>query len=257
MLNRFLTLTVFFIGLSMPFSSHAYDILEEPTDPKAEKLPPMNDVDPYEGYNRAIYRFNVGFNDIIGEPVATSYNDYVPSPLKTGISNFFNNLKEPLNITNAFLQGKGEAGFSSLMRLSLNTTLGFFGLIDIATPAGLQYQKEDLGQTLYTWGFWTESNFIMMPIIGPYTTRELVGGSVDAAYNPTYPYLIKTDLAGKVGLFIGEKFVDYTKIVHLTDEMKAQPDPYIFMRESYLQYRTNLIYDGNPPQPDLDDFDFE
>lgn len=223
----------------------------------AETKPPMNDKDPYESYNRAIYSFNLGFNDYIGEPVANAYNNYLPSPVKTGVSNFFQNLKEPLNIVNAALQGKAEATLTSFMRLAFNTTFGLFGLLDIATEAGLEYQKEDLGQTLYVWGVWEESSFFMVPILGPYTTRELVGGSIDAIYNPTYPYLIQTDLEGRTWLFIGEKFVDYTKVAHLVDEMKAQPDPYIFMRESYLQYRTNLIYDGNPPQPNLDDFNFE
>ncbi len=224
----------------------------------AESNSPMNDEDPYEGYNRAVYEFNVGFNDYIGEPVVNAYNDYLPSPLKTGISNFFQNLKEPLNIVNAGLQGKAEVALSSFMRLAINTTFGLFGILDIASEAGLEYQKEDLGQTLYVWGFWEESSFFMVPILGPYTTRELVGGTVDASYNPTYPYLIKTDTQGRILLFVGEKFVDYTKVVNLTDEMKSQPDPYIFMRETYLQYRTNLIYDGNPPEPEeLDGFDFE
>lgn len=218
---------------------------------------PMNSEDPLENYNRAVYDFNIVFNDNIGEPVANTYNDYVPSPIKNGIENFFDNLNEPLNMFNAFLQGKGEVGLRSFMRFSLNTTLGLFGFIDIATPAGLEYQKEDLGQTLYTWGIWSETSFLMLPFIGPYTVRELVGGSIDSVYDPTYPYLIKTDFSGRVALFVGDKFIDYTQVVNLTDEMKQQPDPYIFMRESYLQYRTNLIYDGNPPAPDLDDFNFE
>lgn len=218
---------------------------------------PMNSEDPLEGYNRAIYDFNIQFNDLIGEPVANVYNDYVPDPVKNGIDNFFTNLGEPLNMVNAFLQGKGEQGFSSLMRFSMNTVFGLFGLIDVATPAGLDYQKEDLGQTLYVWGVWSESSFFMVPFIGPYTVREFVGGSVDSIYDPTYPYLIQTDLNGRIALFVADKFVDYTQVVNLADEMKQQPDPYIFMRESYLQYRTNLIYDGNPPTPNLDDFNFE
>lgn len=217
---------------------------------------PMNDKDPYESYNRAIFKFNMGFNDVIGMPVANAYNNYVPSPAQKGIKNFFQNLKEPLNIVNATLQGKPKEALTSFMRLSINTVFGLFGLLDIATPAHLKYQDEDLGQTLYKWGVWDKSSFIMMPIFGPYTTRELVGGSIDSVYDPTYPYLIKTSTAGRIGFFVGEKFVDYTDAVKLIPELKSQPDPYIFMRESYLQYRTNLIYDGHPPQPKLDDFDF-
>ncbi|WP_235585199.1 VacJ family lipoprotein [Thiomicrospira sp. XS5] len=219
--------------------------------------PAMNSQDPYEDYNRAVYQFNMAFNDAVGEPVAGAYNRYVPTPARTGISNFFRNLKEPLNTVNAFFQGNVEAGLTSFMRLAINTTFGLFGILDVATPAGLTYEKEDLGQTLYKWGVWSEASFFMVPFIGPYTTRELVGGSIDAVYNPTYPYLIETDDVGRIMLFLGEKFVDYTQVITLMGEIRSQPDPYIFMRESYMQYRMHLIYNGNPPMPELDDFNFE
>lgn len=246
---RFLIFVLLFLPtLSLAESSFTQNVADRPA---------MNTQDPYEDYNRAIYDFNMAFSDTVGEPVANAYNSVLPSPVKTGISNFFNNLKEPINTVNAFFQGNIQGGLTSFMRLSLNTTLGLFGLLDIATPAGLDYQKEDLGQTLYKWGVWSESSFIMMPIIGPYTTRELVGSSIDSFYNPTYPYLIQTDLQGRIILFLGEKFVDYTQIVYLAREVRQQPDPYIFMRESYLQHRLNLIYNGNPPAPNLDDFNFE
>lgn len=223
----------------------------------AAESKPMNPQDPFESYNRTIYNFNTGFNDLIGEPVAKAYINYVPDPAKTGLDNFFSNLKEPINMLNSFLQGKGEAGFTSLMRFSMNTVFGLGGFLDIATPARLVHKKEDLGQTLYRWGVWDEASFVMIPFIGPYTTRELVGGLIDSSYDPTYPYIIETDQTGRAALFVGDKFISYTKVVNLTAEMKQQPDPYIFMRESYLQYRTNLIYDGKAPQPKLDDFNFE
>jgi len=221
-----------------------------------ESTTPMNSEDPFENYNRAIFNFNSGFNDVIGQPIANTYNK-LPTPITTGISNFFKNLGEPLNVVNSLLQGKIEVALSSFMRFTLNSTFGLFGLIDIATEAGLNYQKEDLGQTFYTWGLWQESSFIMLPFVGPYTTRELVGVSIDSTYNPTYHYVIEADDQEKILMFVGEKFVDYTKVAHLSDEIKKQPDPYIFMRESYLQHRTNLIYDGNPPEVEMDDFDFE
>lgn len=217
----------------------------------------MNSKDPFEGYNRVIYDFNMEFNDLIGQPVANTYNDYVPDPAKMGIDNFFSNLKEPINMINNLLQGKGEAGMTSFMRFTINTVFGLGGFLDIATPARLVYKKEDLGQTLYHWGVWDEASFIMIPFVGPYTTRELIGGTIDSGVDPTFKYMIETDSVGYAAFFIGSKFVDYSKIVNLTDEMKQQPDPYIFMRESYLQYRTNLIFDGKPPQAKLDDFDFE
>lgn len=97
----------------------------------------------------------------------------------------------------------------------------------------------------------------MLPLVGPYTTRDLLGRVADSSYNPSYNDIIQTDGYGQFYLFVAESFDDYTKVEMLLAEVKQQPDPYIFMRESYLQYRTNLIYNGNPPAPDLDDFNFE
>lgn len=250
----FTFITIFLQTYQVNADEDLYQIIAEIRAENAKQsLEPMNSKDPYEDYNRAVFNFNLGFNDLIGEPIANAYN-VLPNPVTTGIANFMQNLGEPLNVINALLQGKVEVALSSFMRFSLNSTLGLFGLIDIADEAGLKYQKEDLGQTLYTWGMWQESSFIMIPFIGAYTTRELIGASIDSTYNPTYTHIIKEN---EIGFFIGRKFVDYAKVVHLVGEMKKQPDPYIFMRESYLQHRTNLLYDGHPPVPEMDDFDFE
>lgn len=218
---------------------------------------PDNNQDPYEGFNRAMFEFNLQFHETVGEPVVKGYKAVVPSPVRTGVSNFFDNLGEPINIINSLLQGDIKNSLTSFMRFSINSTFGLLGLIDIATPAGLQNQKEDLGQTLAVWGIWPESSFLMLPFVGPYTTRDLIGRSVDSSYNPSYHQIIHTDNTGQFYLFIAESFDDYTKIEMLLTEVKQQPDPYIFMRESYLQYRTNLIYNGHPPAPNLDDFNFE
>ncbi len=217
----------------------------------------MNVEDPYEDFNRAMFDFNLKFNDTLGIPLANVYNSVIPQPAKTGISNFFDNLSTPISAINCFLQGKAEEGFSEIMRFSLNTTFGLFGLIDIADPAGLEDKNEDFGQTLYHWGFWDKSSYLVLPVVGPYTTRELVGGVADSAYDPVYPHLIKTDSHGRIWIYMGDKFVEYTKVVKLVEDIKTQPDPYIFSRESYLQHRTNQIYDGKAPQPDLDDFNFD
>jgi len=241
------------LATSLTFSSSSYALNVQ--DNTADVV--MNAQDPYESFNRVMFDFNMGFNDTIGKPVADAYNGILPQPARTGISNIFDNLKTPLSAVNCFLQGKPEDGLSEIMRFTINTTFGLFGLLDVAEPAGLDAKEEDLGQTLYHWGVWNESNYIVLPIVGSYTTRELVGGMVDNAYDPTYQYMIDTDDTGRVMIYIGDKFVDYTKVVKLIEDIKTQPDPYVFSRESYLQYRTNLIFDGNAPQANLDDFDFE
>ncbi|WP_019557815.1 MlaA family lipoprotein [Thiomicrorhabdus arctica] len=225
-------------------------------DPKTQ-LPPMSLEDPYEAFNRPVFNFNMKFNDTVGEPLANAYNGILPQPVRMGIDNVFSNLAVPLSAINSFLQGKVEDGLSGIMRFTINSTFGLFGLLDIATPAGLEAKKEDLGQTFYHWGLWNETHYLVLPFVGSYTLRELVGSAVDSTYDPVYPYVIDTDLNGRTMIFIGGKFVDYSKIAGLIADLKNQPDPYVFSRESYMQYRTNLIYDGKAPKANLDDFNFD
>ncbi|WP_321325404.1 VacJ family lipoprotein [Thiomicrorhabdus sp.] len=238
------------------FSLNCFADIDEAKPKPAKQMPPMSSEDPYESFNRVMFDFNMGFNDTVGRPVANAYNGVVPQPVRTGVSNVFNNLSTPLSAINCFLQGKVEDGLSEIMRFTLNSTFGLLGLLDIAEPAGLPPKNEDLGQTLYKWGVWNESNYLVLPLFGPYTTRSLTGNIIDSGYDPVYKYIIDIENDERVLIYFGDEFVSYTSIVKLLEDIKNQPDPYVFSRESYLQYRTNLIYDGNPPQPDLDDFDF-
>ncbi|GAB6068997.1 hypothetical protein JCM30760_00940 [Thiomicrorhabdus hydrogeniphila] len=253
-----IVLSVALSTLFFSFNSYA-DLEEFDVTPKKSNtpIPAMNTEDPYESFNRTMFDFNLGFNDTVGKPVADAYNGVVPQPVRTGISNVFNNLGTPLSAVNCLLQGKVEDGLSEIMRFTLNTTFGLFGLLDIAEPAGLAPKNEDLGQTLYKWGVWNESNYLVLPILGPFTTRELVGGLTEATYDPVYNEMLDVTDTDRVMIYTGDKFVEYTKIVKILEDIKSQPDPYVFSRESYLQYRNNLIHDGHAPQPTLDDFDFE
>jgi len=217
---------------------------------------PMNSEDPYEPFNRTMFEFNMGFNHAIGKPVADAYGE-LPQPARTGIENVFSNLGMPVSIVNSFLQGKVEDGLSGIMRFAINSTFGLFGVLDIATPAGLSDQKEDLGQTLYHWGVWNETSYVVLPFVGSYTMRELVGSAGDSSYDPVYPTLIEVDETDRFKIYAADKFLDYVQVVGFIDELKNQPDPYVFARESYLQHRVNKLYDGHPPQVELDDFDFD
>jgi phospholipid-binding lipoprotein MlaA len=229
---------------------------DEITNEIKNKLP-MSSEDPYESFNRVIFDFNMGFNDAVGLPLANAYNGIFPQPVRIGIDNVFSNLAVPLSAVNSLLQGKVEEGLSGIMRFTINSTFGLFGLLDIATPAGLEANKEDLGQTLYRWGLWNETHYVVLPFVGSYTVRGLAGSMVDSTYDPVYPYMIETNQNGRVMAVVASKFVDYTKISGLIADLKNQPDPYVFARESYMQYRTNLIYDGKAPKADLDDFNFD
>ena len=221
----------------------------------SEPAQTMNAEDRYESFNRSVYSFNMGFHDYIGEPVTTVYTDYVPSPVQTGFKNFFSNLTVPLDVINSLLQGKVEQSMESFMRFTINTTFGIGGLLDIATSAGLPKKDEDFGQTLYVWGAWDEASFIMVPFLGPGTTRNLTGILVDGSVDPIYS--VQDIGSERSRVRTGNAFVNYAAAAPLIETVRTQPDPYIFMRESYLQYRTNLIFDGNPPKADLDDFNFE
>ena len=239
------------------YSANALSNVLEANEEAVNKPAPMSDNDPYESFNRIMFDFNMGFNDTIGMPVANAYNGVIPQPIRTGVSNVFDNLQTPLSAINCFLQGKPEDGLSEIMRFTINSTFGLFGLLDIAEPAGLEPKQEDLGQTLYHWGLWNESNYLVLPFIGPYTTRSLMGNAIESSYDPVYNNILDIENSERTAIYISSAFVKYTSVVKLLEDIKTQPDPYVFSRESYLQYRTNLIYDGKAPQPALDDFNFE
>lgn len=217
----------------------------------------ISQEDPYENYNRKMYNFNMAFDEYVGQPVGKAYKTVTPQPVRTGIGNFFNNLKMPVNMLNNFLQGKGENGLKDFMRFSMNTVFGFAGFIDIATPAGLAYEKNDFGKTLYKWGAWENSNFIVLPILGASTPRELTGGITDYVWDPTYRYLLDVNQQERNILFVTNLFNTYSEYMDLVETLKNAPDPYIFYRESYIQHRNNLLYEGKPPLPSYDEFDFD
>ncbi|WFE69578.1 VacJ family lipoprotein [Thiomicrospira sp. R3] len=218
---------------------------------------PFNPEDRYENFNRAMFEFNMGFHDYIGEPVSNAYKKGVPKPARDGVSNFFINLRMPLNMTNNFLQGNVEKGLNDFMRFALNTVFGLGGLLDIATPAGLTYEKTDFGHTLYKWGVWHESSFVMMPFLGGYTVRDLFGKGVEYTQDPTFSYIIQTTRDGHIAFSIADGFDNYVKVTDLVDLLKTMPDPYVFYRESYFQQRGRQLNDGITQIQPLDDFDFD
>jgi len=226
--------------------------------PSAQASPPpaFNEQDPYETFNRRMFAFNMAVHDSIGKPVARAYNS-LPSPVRTGIHNFITNLGVPLTVVHDVLQGKVEKGATDLMRFAINTVFGLGGLLDIASEAGMTYQPEDLGQTLYVWGIWDGASYLMLPILGPYTTRELAGGVGDAWLDPAYQAILDADGDVRVAVTTLKGLDTYARIQPMLDQLEDQPDPYVFVRESYLQYRMGLLFDGAPPQPDLDDIDLE
>ena len=137
-----------------------------------------NPRDPYEGFNRAMFQFNDKVDQVALKPAATAYKAVLPGFVQTGVNNFFGNLSDVWSAVNNLLQGKGEAGMSDVTRVTLNSTFGLLGLLDIASEAGLQKHNEDFGQTLGRWGV-PSGPYLMLPLLGPSTVRDTAALPLD------------------------------------------------------------------------------
>lgn len=209
-----------------------------------------NPNDPLEPFNRGIYRFNDAVDKAVLKPVAKGYSAAMPAFGKTMVSNFFSNLDDVVVTANDLLQFKLAQGLSDGTRFLVNSTIGVFGLFDVASTAGLKKHYEDFGQTLGKWGV-GNGPFIVIPILGPSTLRDGVGLYVDTYPNPTYQIehiRTRNQLYLTNGINRRAALLDQEKIL---DE--AMIDRYEFIRDSYLQYRKNQVYDGNPPRTQYDE----
>lgn len=242
--------------------SFDFDQLEVIYPENYEKSSAISSNDPYESFNRSMLEFNLSFHDSVGRPVIEGYR-MIPSPVRTAGENFLNNLGQPLSMINSFLQGNTEDGLSTLMRFSMNSTLGLLGVIDIATEAGLEDKDEDFGQTLYVWGVWNDANYVVLPFLGPTTTRDIFGkveGSVDPIYYQNglkSTYGMGNEFKDKAKIFAANGIAGYNQAEPLISTLKNQIDPYLFSREAYIQNRVNAIYNGKPPMPKIADDFFE
>lgn len=209
----------------------------------AKPAPGAND--PFETFNRAVYRFNDGFDRHILKPTAQAYEKHVPDPVKTGIGNFFDNLDEPTTIINDVLQGKGKQAMSDTWRFTFNSTVGLLGFVDVASKLGLAPHEEDFGQTFAVWGV-PEGPYLVLPFLGPSSVRAGVG--LIPYYGYTYaighvkPAENMWELTAVNAVQLRASLLEASNLLQ-----QAALDPYVFMREAYRQRRLNLIYDGNPP----------
>lgn len=213
---------------------------------------PPDPDDPFESYNRGMYRFNDAVDRNVIKPVAEGYVKVTPGFLRTGVSNFFSNLDDVLVIINDVLQLKLAQAASDISRLLVNSTVGLFGLVDVATPIGLEKHNEDFGQTLGYWGVGS-GPFVVLPFFGPSSPRDGLG---------LYLETTEFDLVDRhVDDNRDRNLLTATRIVNTRARLlsagrildTAALDPYAFMRDAYLQRRRNLVYDGNPPPVDFDE----
>ena len=201
--------------------------------------------DPFESYNRAMFSFNDTLDEYFLKPVAEGYDAILPSPAKIGVSNFFNNIGDIFVVLNDILQFKFQQAIEDASRLVFNSTIGLYGLIDVATPMGLPKHNEDLGQTLATWGV-ADGPYIVLPFFGSRTLRDTSDIIFLATYDPLYEIENKEALYGTVFLKTIDTRYKLLKVSRIVEQ--AALDKYSFIRDAYLQNRKNLIYDGNPPE---------
>lgn len=201
--------------------------------------------DPLESWNRQVFAFNESLDANVLRPVATGYNEVTPEPIRTSVRNVVNNLRDVWSTLNLFLQGRFRDGTVSAMRVTINTTLGFAGLVDWATPMRLDRPNEDFGQTLGVWGV-KPGAYIVWPLLGPSTLRDSVSIPGDLYFSAsTFGH---TD-AATVGLASLQLVSVRAGLLGATDLMSdVALDKYAFTRDAYLQRRQNLIYEGDPPE---------
>lgn len=204
-----------------------------------------NPRDPLEPVNRKVYAFNDAVDRAVVKPVATVYRDTMPQPVRTGVTHFFSNIGDAWSAINAFLQLKAEAGMRNTMRFGMNTLFGLGGLLDIASEAGIESHQEDFGQTLAHWGVGS-GPYLVLPLLGPSTLRDTSALPLDMKASG---YFFQNDPQTALGLS-GLRLVDARARALAVSNMlgDAALDPYLFVRDAYLQRRRNQVYDGNPPE---------
>jgi phospholipid-binding lipoprotein MlaA len=204
-----------------------------------------NPRDPLEPVNRKVYAFNDAVDRAVVKPVATVYRDTMPQPVRTGVTHFFSNIGDAWSAINAFLQLKAEAGMRNTMRFGMNTLFGLGGLLDIASEAGIESHQEDFGQTLAHWGVGS-GPYLVLPLLGPSTLRDTSALPLDMKASG---YFFQNDPQTALGLS-GLRLIDARARALAVSNMlgDAALDPYLFVRDAYLQRRRNQVYDGNPPE---------
>lgn len=210
-----------------------------PTDPER---------DPWEAYNRKIHAFNMGFDRAIARPVARGYDYIMPEAPQRGVRNFFRNLSYPVTFLNLILQGKFEDSLEATGRFLLNSTVGVLGFFDVASRAGIEEFNEDFGQTMAVWG-WKDSRYLVMPFFGPYTARDFLGRSFYGYFHPI-SYMAREH--NNYSLVIIDLITLRAELLQFDEQLQAAPDPYVMVRDVYLQNREFRIFDGDPPAPDYD-----
>ena len=204
--------------------------------------------DPWEAYNRKIHSFNMGLDRVILSPVAKGYDIIMPDAPQRGVRNFFKNLAYPVTFINLILQGKFEDSLTATGRFLMNSSVGVLGFFDVATKVDIPKFDEDFGQTLAVWG-WKDSRYLVMPLFGPYTARDFIGRGFYGYFHPV-SYAVR-EYNNYIPLVV-DLITLRAELLPFQAELDAASDPYVLVRDVWLQNREFKIYDGDPPQVDYD-----
>lgn len=198
---------------------------------------PLVIYDPWEGFNRQVYWFNTEFDRKLFLPIVHGYEYVMPAFAEQGVSNFFNNLREIPNGVNSALQLNGDAFGTALGRFFINSTIGVFGLFDLATEFGYKERREDFGQTLGKWGV-GPGPYLVLPILGPSSVRDAVGRAVDTAYVNLAPGLeVVNDTVYADPAVYGVYAVDQRHQVQFRYFQSGSPFEYDLVRFFYTKSR--------------------
>lgn len=221
--------------------------------------------DPYEGFNRQMFAFNNQVDKYAIGPAAEVYETVTPKFGRDRVSDFLANLRSPVIFVNDLLQGEGKRAGDTFARFAINSTVGIAGLWDVAGYNGIEGHREDFGQTLAVWGV-DSGPYLVMPVIGPTTPRDLFGVGVDRAMDPLTWTEFESDPDLDDHIAIGRAVLSglnaRVALDEQIDQLNAQPEPYIAMRRIYSSQRQAEIRNGKINEeeayedlPDFDEFD--
>ncbi len=212
--------------------------------------PNANPRDPLEPFNRSVYKFNDAVDSVVLKPVATAYRDATPVRVRQGVGNFFGNLEDLWSFVNNALQFKGQPAIDSLKRFGVNTFMGWFGVLDVATEMDIEKHTKDFGHTLGYWGLGT-GPYLVLPLLGPSTFRDTVALPVDWKGDIVSSFQHVPTRNTATVLRAVDSRSDLLKASTMLEE--AALDKYTFTRDAYLQRRRSVIFEGNPPDEDSPD----
>ncbi|XXQ68227.1 VacJ family lipoprotein [Neisseriaceae bacterium B1] len=208
-----------------------------------------NTNDPYEKYNRAMFKFNDKADQYVFQPVARGYRKVTPKSVRGAVRNFFDNLRDMQSFGSNVLRGNVKNASYDFMRVAINTTFGLGGLINIADEAGMQNNKNTLGDTFATWG-WKNSNYFVMPLTGPSTVRDSVGSTISSVYAPEALIHENTVRYSLPVLNAVDKRESLLETTDALDQMAL--DKYIVTRDAYIALRNKSLGIENPQEELID-----